>query len=712
MKMAMGYRFKRAIKPCGAVTAAVAAAFTAAALAPRASATPVTNDTFDYTAGARLIGQTNPGTSKVWGDPPTPAQPAAGVDTQLIAAGNLAFPGLAAPTGNSFNVPNDIQSNIARIDFPSTQSVSTAPDGLFFSFTMKLTSFSSLPAGTAAGQAGSTVQQNGAFVAGYNWGSNAGANGMQTASAYGAQFRIRREVDANNAETGKYQLGIIKNNNPTSGVVLYAWDTTHSYSVGETLLITASYKFNGASSGAGSVDDESFLWVNGVPGNPQPATPTVTAPTGAGTTDKQASSLYNAKSFYFRSDTALPGVLQVDELRIGTSFQEVTPSAPVYYWDTNGTAGGSGGTAPSGNWDGSSSNFNSDVTGGGAGSITSSPTANDVVSFAAGADATGSYTVNVTGARSAAVANFNLGNVTLDGGTLAIGNFRVAAGTTATVSSVVTGFGVGNGAGSVAKTGPGTLTLSGANTHTGGTFVYEGTLVAGNADALAGGALSVSTGAAARFQAGLPKAATVSTVSLDGTGSLDITDNAMVIKGMTTLRVRALVNAGYTAGAWTGPGITSSTAAAGTSTGIGYADNSVLGLTSFKGVDVGPTDVLVKYTYYGDADLDGDVDGNDVGRWATNFTGSGGSTAKTWLEGDWDYDGDVDGNDVGRWAVNFTGSGGGTLSIPNAQPEAVAMLQAMGFTVVPEPASLGLLGAVAVGTLARRRRDRTAVWPV
>jgi hypothetical protein len=40
-----------------------------------------------------------------------------------------------------------------------------------------------------------------------------------------------------------------------------------------------------------------------------------------------------------------------------------------------------------------------------------------------------------------------------------------------------------------------------------------------------------------------------------------------------------------------------------------------------------------------------------------NFTGSGGSTTKTWTEGDWDYDGDVDGNDVGRWAVNFTGSG-------------------------------------------------------
>ena len=116
-------------------------------------------------------------------------------------------------------------------------------------------------------------------------------------------------------------------------------------------------------------------------------------------------------------------------------------------------------------------------------------------------------------------------------------------------------------------------------------------------------------------------------------------------------------------------------------------------------MNVGPTDVLVKYTYYGDADLDGDVDGNDVGAWAVNFTGSGGSTTKTWTEGDWDYDGDVDGNDVGRWAVNFTGSGGGVLNITGAAPGAVAMLEAMGFTVVPEPASLGA---------ARRRRGRPA----
>jgi autotransporter-associated beta strand protein len=146
-------------------------------------------------------------------------------------------------------------------------------------------------------------------------------------------------------------------------------------------------------------------------------------------------------------------------------------------------------------------NFNSDSAGG-AGTLSASPTADDVVNFAAGTGATGAYTVTVSGTRSAAVANFNQGDVTLDGGSLAVGRFNVASGATATVASVLTGYGTGIGAGSVTKTGTGTLTLSGANTHTGGTFVQEGTLVAGNADAFGGGSLNVANGALVKAQAG------------------------------------------------------------------------------------------------------------------------------------------------------------------------------------------------------------------
>jgi hypothetical protein len=164
----------------------------------------------------------------------------------------------------------------------------------------------------------------------------------------------------------------------------------------------------------------------------------------------------------------------------------------------------------------------------------------------------------------------------------------------------------------------------------------------------------------------------------------------MVLKNADATAVRGLLAAGFNGGRWDGVGGIASSAAGpdpNRVTALGSVSNASQNTSSFAGVTgLTSTDVLVKYTYYGDGDLDGDVDGNDVGSWASNFTGSGGSTTKTWDQGDWDYDGDVDGNDVGLWASNFTGSGGGVLYVPDAQPGVVAMLEAMGFTVAPAAA--------------------------
>src|SRR4029079_4840215 len=113
--------------------------------------------------------------------------------------------------------------------------------------------------------------------------------------------------------------------------------------------------------------------------------------------------------------------------------------------------------------------------------------------------------------------------------------------------------------------------------------------------------------------------------------------------------VRQMLRFGY---------LTSSSATA--TTRLGYGDNTVLGKSTFSGKSVDPTSVLVKYTYAGDSDLDGDADGVDIGRWAAHFTcelvGMGSSS---WTEGDWYYDGDVDGIDAGLWAASFTGELGG-----------------------------------------------------
>jgi autotransporter-associated beta strand protein len=389
-----------------------------------------------------------------------------------------------------------------------------------------------------------------------------------------------------------------------------------------------------------------------------------------------------------------------DALTINNGSITIVVGSTNYYWDMNGTAAGAGGAAPAGNWDGTTANFNSDAAGGAGGSLSAAPAAADNVTFAAGSDATGTYTITVSGTRSAAAVKVEEGNVTLTGGTLAVGAFNVAPGASANVSSTITG-GV---SGSLVKTGAGTLTLAAANSHAGGTTVAGGTLVLANADATAGAAITVADGALAQAQAGLAKAVTVSTLATNTSGKLDITDNSMVMKGMTAAQAQALLAAGYNAGQWDGPaGITSSTAAASTETSVGFASNASLNLTTFKGVSgLTTSDVLVKYTYAGDANLDGKVDIGDLGLLAGAWQQSG----KVWFDGDFSYDGAVNIGDLGLLAGNWQkGVSSGQLLVSFDQ--AMAQFAAFDGVVVPEPASLSLLalgGGLALGRRQPRRQ--------
>src|SRR5207237_2728443 len=138
--------------------------------------------------------------------------------------------------------------------------------------------------------------------------------------------------------------------------------------------------------------------------------------------------------------------------------------------------------------------------------------------------------------------------------------------------------------------------------------------------------------------------------------------------------------------AWTGKGITSTSAAAATATAhktaLGIAESSDLGTTSFSGQTVDSTSVLVRYTYSGDANLDGVVTTTDFNLLAANFGGSG----KRWFNADFNYDGSVNTTDFNLLASNF-----GQPAFADARSGASSTLGAL----VPEPTSFALLTCAA-----------------
>jgi hypothetical protein len=194
-------------------------------------------------------------------------------------------------------------------------------------------------------------------------------------------------------------------------------------------------------------------------------------------------------------------------------------------------------------------------------------------------------------------------------------------------------------------------------------------------------------------------------VSVTGSGSkLNLTNNHLIINYGAgpdpAATIRSLLTSGYAAGAWTGQGIDSSTAAlpANSHYALGYADGVdgvVAGLSSGQ--------IELKYTLYGDADLDGLVTGNDFTILVSNLAKSG----RTWDQGDFDYDGSVTGNDFTALVANLGKSANGAdIVLPASDYAAVdAFAEANGLmTDVPEQGTLGLITIGALGTLLRRKR--------
>ncbi|MBC8108052.1 MAG: S8 family serine peptidase, partial [Anaerolineae bacterium] len=165
------------------------------------------------------------------------------------------------------------------------------------------------------------------------------------------------------------------------------------------------------------------------------------------------------------------------------------------------------------------------------------------------------------------------------------------------------------------------------------------------------GSLSIASGGLATMALNGSNVLRTNALSLTGTGTLDMTNNDLIVdySGGTQLpAVQALINSARASGAWTGSGITSSAAknASPANTSLAAIEASdfdaLYGAAApFSGQSVDATAVLVKYTYYGDTDFNGVVDFDDYSRADAGFN----NNRTGWLNGDADGNGIVDFDD-------------------------------------------------------------------
>jgi hypothetical protein len=139
---------------------------------------------------------------------------------------------------------------------------------------------------------------------------------------------------------------------------------------------------------------------------------------------------------------------------------------------------------------------------------------------------------------------------------------------------------------------------------------------------------------------------------------VDLNDNDLILQSTAANRLGTFnamigyLRTGRNGGAWNGAGINSSAAAANAARNTGLAaiinDNGsgVPLMGTFNGQSVDANTILIKYTYDGDTDLDGDVDADDYARIDAGFAQRNNvGFVPTYGNGDLNYSGSINSDD-------------------------------------------------------------------
>ncbi len=240
---------------------------------------PLAYDAFDYTAGELLSAQIPQG----WA-----TYSSAGVSEVLVASGNLSYPGLFPSQGNKISF--DGAGTDINKSFTSQSAIGSR---VYYSFILQVDSMKNVTSNAGAHFAGlsSATSTVGASVY-FKWDGIEGSN----------KFLIGTAVRGASASVPVY--------------------TASTYDINKPILIVGCYEIVD-----GLLNDKTYMWINpsaddlGLSSSPMAI---LTAEGGA------ASDLTSLGYFYIRQDAAtLTPYINMDELRIGLSWADVTPKSGV-----------------------------------------------------------------------------------------------------------------------------------------------------------------------------------------------------------------------------------------------------------------------------------------------------------------------------------------------------------------------------------------------
>ncbi|MCY2953455.1 MAG: GEVED domain-containing protein [Planctomycetota bacterium] len=160
------------------------------------------------------------------------------------------------------------------------------------------------------------------------------------------------------------------------------------------------------------------------------------------------------------------------------------------------------------------------------------------------------------------------------------------------------------------------------------------------------GALRVFDIGRVNLKAGGDKVIDTKELLLDiGSGTVDLFNNDMIVRNGDRDLIGLLIRLARNGGAWDGVYLTSTTAGATPYTGLAAvlndAGDGTTVVDTFAGRAVGLADMLIKYTWDGDANLDGLINADDYFLVDSGYI----TQAKGYYNGDFNYDGTINADD-------------------------------------------------------------------